>query len=213
MKKKHLSLLTSIISLFAIMAYAVLCLLFILRVASGKEFVPQVEKSFWLYEVLQRLSKAGFNMFFSIIGIILSVILITYRSALAYFYVKVYKGDADFYKARKSEIIFFSILAGGVSFIVCWFYVNSTVIPPEFKPIMLVLFVIYILLCALPVVELVIDSVTNEISGVTTDKVPSKEDIVEELDELADETVEKAIKENLNEEDVNNISEENTKIE
>ena len=70
MKKKYFSLLTAFISLLAIAVYVLLAILFIARVAGGKEFVPQVEKSFWLYEVIQRIGKVGFNMFFSIIGII-----------------------------------------------------------------------------------------------------------------------------------------------
>lgn len=197
MKKKYFSLLTAFISLLAIAVYVLLAILFIARVAGGKEFVPQVEKSFWLYEVIQRIGKVGFNMFFSIIGIILSVILMTYRGALTYFYFKVYKSDQTFYKERSGDIVFYSILACIVSIVAGWFFVNGNIIPPEFKFATLPLCIIYVFLCVLPIIELIINAVVK-VADQTKEKeseVPTKENIVKELDKLAEETAEKTIKE------------------
>ncbi|MBE5741895.1 MAG: hypothetical protein E7360_01055 [Clostridiales bacterium] len=197
MKRKYLSLITAVLSLLAIAVYAVLGVLFIMRVANGNEFIPKVEKSFWLYEVIQRVGKAGFNVFFSIIGIILSVILMTYRGTLAYFYFKVFKGDGAFYKERKGEIVFFSVLAGIVCVLAGWFFVNANIIPPEFKFVTLPLFITYILLCVLPIAEMILNKVIKIASSpkATAKEVPTKENIVKELDKLADETAKNALKE------------------
>ena len=195
MKKKYLSAISAVLSLTVALLFVVIAILFTVRVAGGKEYVPEITETFWLNDVIQRLKKAGFNVFFSIMGIILSVVLVIYRIALTYFYFKVFRGDEEFYKGRKSEIIFFSILAAIVATVACYIYINRNLIPTEFRTICLILFILYCLLFALPICELVIVGVVNasQASFNKEEKIPDKDDIINELDHLAEETAEKVV--------------------
>ena len=201
MKRKFLSLTTAILSLGVSVLYVVIGILYFIRVSNGKSFVPEVKDNFWIVEVINRVSKAGFNVFFSIIGVILAGILAIYRVTLAYFYYKVYKGDDKFYKERLSEIIFFAVIAFIMVFVSGYLLINSEkVLPSEMQIFPLILFVVYLVLFLLPIVELAIVSISLALNSVGEEVgVITKDGIVEELDELANKSVDEKINESKSE--------------
>lgn len=190
MKKKYLSLACSILSVVMAVTFIVLAIVLTFRVASGKEYVPIVEENIWLIEVFARIKKAGFNVFFSILGIVLSIVLVVYRFMLAYFYFKIFRSDDKFYTGRLGENIFFVFLSGLaiIIFGVLSFGARSA-FPPEFNPLMIIFFVFYCLAFILPLVEIAIVYIFKafkKTKQIVT--APSKDDILDELDELADKT-------------------------
>ena len=210
MKRKILSLTTAILSLGASALYVVIGILYFIRVSNGKSFVPEVEDSFWIVEVINRVSKAGFNVFFSIVGVILAGILATYRVTLAYFYYKVYRGDDKFYKERLSEIIFFAIIAFIMVFVSGYLVINrEKFLPSEIQIFPLVLFVVYLVLFLLPIVELVTVLISNALKTESEEVgAITKDGIVEELDELANKSVDEKIIQSKIENGVETLSEE-----
>ena len=99
MKRKYLSLVCSILSLVIAVTFVVLAVVLIFRVANGVEYKPTTQENIWLVEVFARIKQAGFTVFFTILGILLAVILVVYRSMLAYFYLKLFTSDEKFYRA------------------------------------------------------------------------------------------------------------------
>lgn len=192
MKKRYLSLVSAITSLITGITLLVLGLIFLMRVFMGKEYTPTVEENLWIIEVLQRVQKAGFNIFFSIMGIILTVILAIYRFMLTYFYFKMVGADDSFYKARIGEVIFYSVLAIVMAVVTGWFsFSGRGILPPETEPVMLILFILYCLLGALPIIEIVIIYIIKLISSKKVKDIPQKEEIIGELDDLAEKTATK----------------------
>ncbi|MBQ7373500.1 MAG: hypothetical protein IJW64_02945 [Clostridia bacterium] len=190
MKKKYLSLVCSILSLVIATTFLIFTVVLIFRVASGNEYVPEVQEGLWIVEVFSRIQKAGLNVFLSILGIVLSVVLIVYRIMIAYFYSKIYKSDDKFYKERLGENVFFAILAGvaAIIFGVLSFGAKPA-LPPEFNPLMIVFFALYSLVFIIPLVEIAVVYIVKACAK--TKKVvtaPSKDDILDELDNLADKT-------------------------
>ena len=189
MKRKKISLLCALLSLAVALTYVTLAVVLTFRVISAKEYVPTADSNLWVIKVLQRLKATSFNLFFSMIGIILAVMLALYRTTLVYFYYKVSKSDDVFYKARLGEIIFFSVLSAFVVGVLAWFcFVWDGVFPPEVQPIILALFFAYILLCILPILEILFVYSTKIFKKKSKQAVPTKKDVMEELDELADKT-------------------------
>ena len=189
MKKRYLSLASAVASLITGITMLVLGLIFLMRVFMGKEYTPTVEENLWIIEVLQRVQKAGFNIFFSIMGIILTAILAIYRFMLTYFYFKMVGADDSFYKARIGEIIFYSALAIVMAVVTGWFsFGGRGILPSETVPVMIILFILYILLGALPIIELIIISIVKLINSKKVKDIPQKEEIIGELDDLAEKT-------------------------
>ena len=189
MKKKYLSLLSAILSIAVAFTFILLALVLVVRAINAKEYIPAGDANLWIIRVLQRLKAAGFNIFFSIMGIVLASILAIYRFTLAYFYFKVSKSDGVVYKDRIGEIVFFSVLACFVIGVTAWLsFAVEGVLPTEIQPFTTVLFLAYILLCFLPISEIVIVYLAKVISLKPKQAVPTREGIMEELDELADKT-------------------------
>lgn len=189
MKKKYVSIASAILSLTTGITLLVLGLIFMFRVFAGKEYTPTVEENLWIIEVLERVQKAGFNIFFSIMGIILTVILAIYRFMLTYFYFRLVGSDDTFYKARIGEIIFYSVLAIFMAVVAGWFsFAGKGVLPVETQPVMLILFILYCLVGALPIVELIIVLIVKLIQSKKVANIPQKDEIIGELDELAEQT-------------------------
>ena len=187
MKRKKLSLFSSLLSLMVALTYLTLAIVLIIRAVGAKEYVPTAEDSLWIIKVLKRLKEAGFNIFFSITGVVLSVILAIYRLTLTYFYAKVSKSDEAFYKARLGEIVFFSVLAGCVIGVTAWFCFGlQGVFPVEIQPFILALFISYIFLCAMPILEIPLVYGLKLLKKKPMQAVPTKLGVVQELDELAD---------------------------
>ena len=189
MKRKYLSVFNAVLSIAVGLTFLVLAGVLLVRALNAKEYIPVADGDLWLIRVLQRLKAAGFNIFFSIMGIILTVVLSIYRFTLAYFYFKVSKSEGVLYKERLVEIIFFSVLAGFVVGVTAWFsFGGKGILPVEIHPFIVVLFLAYILLCSLPIVEIAIVYLSTLIKRGPKQEVPSREGIIEELDELADKT-------------------------
>ena len=157
MKRKKISLLCALLSLAVAFTYVALAIVLMFRVISAKEYVPTADANLWIIKVLQRLKSAGFNIFFSIMGIVLSLMLALYRIKLAYFYNKVSKSDEVFYKARIGEVIFFSLLSGVVIGVAAWLsFSGKGVLPLEVQPFITALFIVYLLLFVLPLLEIAV---------------------------------------------------------
>ncbi len=189
MKRKYLSVFSAILSIAVGLTFLLLAAVLLVRALNAKEYVPTGDANLWLIRVLQRLKAAGFNIFFSIMGIVLSSILALYRFTLAYFYFKVSKSEGAFYKARIGEIIFFSVLSGFVVGVTAWLCLGGKgILPVEVQPFILILFLAYILLCSLPVAEIGLVYLAKVIRIKPKQVVPTRKDIMQELDELADKT-------------------------
>ena len=189
MKRKYLCLFTAVTSLMMVATFVVLGILMVVRVANGKEYTPTVEENLWIVQVLERVKKAGFNIFFSIMGIILAAIFAFYRVMLSYFYFRIYRSDADFYKARLGEIILYSLLAVVMAVVSGWLsFGEKGVMPVEIQPITLILFICYVVVASLPIIEVFIVNLIILIGRKSVAQVPVRGDIVDELDSLADKT-------------------------
>lgn len=187
MKRKYLSLVTAINSLIAVVLFVVLGALFAVRLANGENFIPKVEGDLWIVEVINRVNKAGFNVFFTIASIVLVGILAIYRATMSYFYFKVFSGDGEFYKARKGEIIFFSVLSLIIVAVGAWIMAQEEgFLPPEISLVVSVLTIVYGLLCILPIIELIISVIRREATDSKKQTVPTRDGIMGELDVMAD---------------------------
>ena len=122
-------------------------------------------------------------------GIVLAAVLALYRFALAYFYNKVSKTEDSTYKARLGEILFFAFFAILATIAIAWFCFDvEGILPPQIQPFLLTLFIIYILLCALPIAEIVLVYAGKFIKSKPIKSVLTKDGVVNELDELAYQT-------------------------
>ena len=190
MKRKYLSLVCSILSIVIAVTFVVLAVVLIFRMANGIEYTPPEQEGIWLVEVFARIKQAGFTVFFTILGILLAVILVVYRSMLAYFYLKLFTSDEKFYRARLGENIFFAIAAGIaiIVFGVLAFGAKSA-IAPELIPLIIIFMVLYCIAFALPLTEIAIVYITKAFAKAKpVVSAPTKDDILDELDELADKT-------------------------
>ena len=189
MKRKYLSVYNAILSIAVGLTFLVLAVVLLVRALNAKEYIPTADANLWIIRVLQRLKAAGFNIFFSIMGIILTAVLAIYRFTLAYFYFKVSKSEGALYKERLVEIIFFSVLAGFVVGVTAWLsFSGKGILPVEIQPFTTILFLAYILLCSLPIIEIVLVYMLRLIKRGPKQEVPSRTGIIQELDELADRT-------------------------
>lgn len=189
MKRKKISLVCALLSLLVAMIYVMLTFILLVRAIGAKAYVPTAESDLWIIQVLKRLKQTGFNLFFSIIGIVLCLVLALYRLAIAYFYNKVSKSDETFYKARLGEIVLFSVLSGVVIGVTAWLNFGlQGALPKEVEPFIIALFPCYILLCALPLLEIGLIFITKAVIARKKQAIPTKMDVVNELDDLADET-------------------------
>ncbi|MBR2337715.1 MAG: hypothetical protein IKA61_07220 [Clostridia bacterium] len=194
MKKKKISLICTLLSIAVAFAYLALAIVLVYRTVHAKEYVPTADSNLWIMNVLKRLKDAGFNIFFSIMGIVLSVVLALYRFTLAYFYFKIFKSDDVFYKARLGEIVFFSVLAGGVIAVTAWLcWGIKGVLPVEVQPFVYVLFFTYIFLCSLPLFEIIFVFLAKLFVTKPTESVPTRKGIMQELDDLADKAAEEIV--------------------
>ena len=179
MKRKKISLLCSLLSVVTALIYLALAMVLLSRIIGAKTFVPTAESDIWLIRVLKRFKEAGFNIFFSIMGVALTCVLALYRLALAYFYGKVSKGDDTFYKARLGEIVFFSVLSGFVIGAAGWLCFGlKGAFPVEVQPFILAIFCIYILLCSLPIIEIALVYLAKIVRIKPTQAVPTKTGVV-----------------------------------
>ena len=191
MKRKYLSLFSAILSLAVAMTFLTLAAVLLIRSINGKEYVPTSDNGLWVIAVLERLKKAGFNIFFSIMGVVLTSVLAIYRFTLAYFYFKVFKGDDVFYRARLGEIIFFSVLAGIAVAVCTWLtFSGKGVLPVEIQPFILIIFLSYIVLCIIPLLEVAVVYLSKLFEKTIKTSVPTRKGIIDELNELADKTAE-----------------------
>ena len=187
MKKKFLSLITAALSLVATALYSVMTALLSVRLADGEKFIPEVTGDVWFVEVINRISKAGFNVFFTIMAIVLFVVLALYRIMMAYFHFKVFSGDEEFYRERIKDNVLYAFLSVVVLAVFSWVYsVGTNLLPPEIIPLVLVLIIIYALIATLPIMEIVIFVVVSKLKTEKVETVPTREDILEELNDLAD---------------------------
>lgn len=190
MKRKYLSLVCSILSIVIAVTFVVLAVVLIFRMANGVEYTPPEQEGIWLVEVFARIKQAGFTVFFTILGILLAVILITYRCMLAYFYLKLFRSDEKFYRARLGENVFFAIISG-VAIIVFGVlgFGAKTAIAPELIPLIIIFMVLYCLAFIIPFTEILIVQISKTSTKAKPVVVaPTKDDILDELDELADKT-------------------------
>ena len=190
MKKRYLSLTSAILSLLTGITMLVLGLIFLMRFFGGKDYTPTVEENLWIIEVLQRVQKAGFNVFFSIMGLILTAILAIYRFMLTYFYFKMTGAEESIYKARIGEVIFYSVLAVVMAIIFGWLsFGGKGILPTETQPVILILFILYCLLGGLPIIELIVIFIIKLVqSKKVKEDIPQKDEIIGELDDLAEQT-------------------------
>ena len=189
MKRKKISLLCALLSLAVAFTYVALAIVLTFRVISAKEYVPTADADLWVIKVLQRLKAAGFNIFFSIMGVVLSSMLALYRIALAYFYNKVSKSDEVFYKARIGEIVLYSVLSAFVIGATAWLsFGGKGVLPLEIQPFISALFIVYLLLFVLPLLEIAFVYFAKLFVPKPKQAVVTKKDVMQELDELADKT-------------------------
>lgn len=195
MKRKKISLACAMLSLIIAVVYFSLALVLVVRAAGAKEYLPTAESNIWIVQVLKRLKQTSFNLFFSIMGIALTLVLAIYRLTLAYFYNQVSKSDDTFYKARLGEIVLFSVLSGFVIGATAWLIFGiKSALPVEVQPFILILFIGYIVLCALPLLEVLIMYLAKLKPAKSTQAIPTKVGVVNELDNLADETALKMVK-------------------
>ena len=189
MKRKYLSLFNAILSIAVGLTFLLFAIVLLVRAINAKEYIPTADANLWIIRVLQRLKAAGFNIFFSIAGIILTLMLAMYRFTLSYFYFKVSKTDGALYRARLGDIIFYSVLAGFVIGVTAWLsFGGKGILPAEVQPFTLILFIAYILLCALPLVEIILVYLIKVLTIKKKQTVPTRENIIQELDDLADKT-------------------------
>ena len=189
MKRKKISLVCATLSLLVAMIYVMLTFILLARAVGAKAYVPTAESDLWIIQVLKRLKQTSFNLFFSVMGIVLCFVLAVYRLAIAYFYNKVSKSDETFYKARLGEIVLYSVLSGVVIGVTAWLNFGiKGALPKEVEPFIMALFPCYILLCILPILEIALVFIAKVAVVKKEQAILTKDGVVNELDNLADET-------------------------
>lgn len=186
-KRRPLSLIVAVLS--AVLAVG--CVSYAIYCAFNIDNVKSAVENMW---GLAYLAKVGLYTFFSVLGIILFGVLGLYRGMLCYFYCKTFKGDAEFFKARRFETIIFSlfsfVMAGAFMFV----WGNEKFKLPFLTGAMpLVAACLYLAAGILPLIErLICVPVAAKIDKNNREKVPQKDDIAEELERDAEDKALKA---------------------
>lgn len=186
-ERRPLSLIVAALSFavaIAYFVYACVC-------AFGIDNVKDAVKGLWGFKYV---ANVGLYTLFSILGIVLFFVLGLYRGLMGYFYLKTYKGDPAFYKARRWDIVLFSGLSLVMSVIYFVVYSNDGFsLPFISKGVTLCAAVLYLVFCTLPLIERLICFIWAKTSGKTFEtEVPTKENIAEELETDADMSVRSA---------------------
>ena len=186
-KRRPLSLIVAFLSA----VLAVWCMGYAIYCAFNIDNVKSAVESMW---GLAYLAKVGLYTFFSILGIVLFGVLGLYRGMLCYFYCKTFKGDAEFFKARRFETIMFSLLSFVMAGAFMFVWRNEKFKLPFLTGAMpLVLACLYLAAGILPLIERIICvPVAAKIDKNNREKVPQKDDITEELERDAEDNALKA---------------------
>lgn len=182
-ERRPISLIVAVLSFIAAAAY----LVYACVCAFGIDNVKDAVKGLWGFKYV---ANVGLYTLFSVLGIVLFFVLGLYRGLMGYFYLKTYKGDPSFYKARRWDTILFSGLSLVMSAV--YFAVYSSEgfsLPFMSDGVTLCAAVLYLLFCALPLLERLICFFWAKTSGRTFEDVPTKEDIAEELEADAEMSV------------------------
>ena len=120
---------------------------------------------------------------------VLCFVLALYRIMMAYFHFKVFRSDDKFYRERVKDNFLYATLSAVLLAVFIWMYTRGTgLIPAEVVPILLVLIIIYCLVIVLPIVEIIIYLIMAKTHPQKAETVPTREGILDELDDLADKT-------------------------
>ena len=109
---------------------------------------------------------------------------------MRFFYFKIFKSDDKFYSARLGENISFIVIAGVAIIVLSVLNFGAqAAIPPELSPLAVIFIIFYSLAFLVPLVEIAIVYISKAFAK---DKKPvtaqTKDDIIDELDNLADKT-------------------------
>ena len=195
MKRKYLTLLNGILSAVAavgLLAVTITCIVRINRVA---EVIQDTTDELGGVKLL---AYAGLGYLVAILGIVISMGLAGYRATLAYYYIKIYISDEEFYAARKKGIYGFTALTVVMlAVLTLAYFLSEGLIDGEVRGVIAAFAVLYLLLAILSPAERFINAFLKkrEIKkkGQTGEGL-NKESIAKELDKLAEETAEREIK-------------------
>ncbi|MBR1867878.1 MAG: hypothetical protein IJ800_04795, partial [Clostridia bacterium] len=189
MKRKVISLITGILSFVDALALLGVTLVCIFKINSVARVITDTTDDLWGIEMI---TYAGMGYILAILGIIISAGLAGYRGMLVYYYIKIFSSDEDFYAERRSGIIGFSLL-GGILFAVGAVVLieRFSFIPSRMYPFITAFTILYGFLVFLPIIELILSGIIGKrVKKNTENQIPTKESVIEELDELADLQVE-----------------------
>lgn len=150
--------------------------------------VKDMMKGLWGFKYI---ANVGLYTLFSVLGIILFTALGLYRCLMCYFYYKIYKCNVDFYKERRKDIYLFSAFSFVMAFVFFFLYSKEGFEMPYVGNVgPAVMGVIYLFLGVIPFAEkIVCDAVVAKMRKEYSENVPKMDDITEELETDADNSV------------------------
>lgn len=184
-KRKIISLTCSILSLAVAVGYFVYTAMCGFNIDTVTKAMGDTADGLWGFKLIKY---ASLNLIFSVLGIMLFAIFGLYRLLMAYYYFKVYRGKEDFYKSQRKETILFSVLSLVMVVVYGILYSNKKITMPFVKNEgVLAMFIVYIVLALLPIVEMAGNAITIAIENRIKKKgeIPDKDKIAKEIDELA----------------------------
>lgn len=193
-KRKIISLACSILSLAVAVGYFVYTAMCVFNIDTVKKVMSDTADGLWGFQLIKY---AGLNLIFSVLGIMLFGIFGLYRLLMTYYYFKIFRGKAEFYKSQRKETILFSVLSLVMVAVYGFLYSDEKITMPFVKNDgALAMFIVYLVLAFLPIVEMVGNAITIAIENKKRKKeeVPDKDKIAKEIDELAAKNAELAAK-------------------
>ena len=193
MKKRRIfGFLAGIASGLAAIAYAAVTVICIVRINDVTRIINDTTDNL---SGMHLLAYASLTYVIAVLGIVLSTAFAGYRAALSYYYIKLAFSDDEFYAKRLGGTIGFLVLTAimlAVYTVVREGFLD--VLPEKVQIAVHVAFILYIVLLALPIADRIICALFKDKGGnnVGGEVNVTKEDIVAELDELSDKTVQKS---------------------
>ncbi|MBO4262393.1 MAG: hypothetical protein J5903_01255, partial [Clostridia bacterium] len=195
MKKKIISLIVGILSVFAALVLATVTLYCIVKISDTARVIKDTTDDLWGIELI---AYAGLTYVLAVLGIIISGALACYRATLAYYYIKLFSSSDGFYSERTKGLIGFSFLSGimcGAYTVAAW--VLHGKISEKIYIFAVIMAALYSLLTLLPLIERIIFSFVSKRKPrkAVVVAAPTKEKIAEELDEDAESLAESVYEE------------------
>ncbi len=191
-KKRYLSLACAVLSGALACAYVVYAVLCACNIGVVSEVMTNTADGLW---GIQLVKYVGLSLIFSILGIVAFGVLGIYRALMVYYHAKIFGGDRKFFKEQRKGTIGFSFLALVMTFVFGFVYYNGNFTLPFVGDVgALVAAITYLVLALLPVIEIIGEAIVGVVEKRRLKKqaTPDKDDIVEEIDALAERSVERA---------------------